>query len=434
MTYADDQFNSAAAQLYEKRLKKTNAGTVQDTPANVVMYLEGEDCFRGLLAMDQFLHRICKLKAPPWDSPGVDWTETDMALLRVYLSERHGALFSLMNIEHAVLRVANNRSYHPVRDYLDALEWDGEARIQYWLGAYLDATRGADEALRDYLYTVGPMWLIAAVARIYEPGCKFDNVLILEGEQGVGKSTALAILGGEWFSDTPFRIGEKDGFQSLQGNWIVELAELENFSGVDSSRAKAFFSSAEDDYRPSYGRRNQKFARQCVFAGTTNQREYLKDSTGNRRYWPVHVHKLDRDALARDRGQLWAEACTAYRGGLPYFLRPDDPRWQSFKLEQELREVGDPWETAIGNWLANRDSFLKARFTLFDVLERALMVDVNRMDRRAMSTRVGIILNRLGWDKRRDSTRAGRASGGYFYVERVRPAENPDRGRTQKDE
>lgn len=423
MTYADEQFSAAAAQLYEKRLKKSNNGAVQDTPHNVVLYLEGEECFRDMLAMDQFLHRIVKRKPTPWTSPGVDWTETDMALLRVWLSEKHGANFGLMNIEHAVLKVANSRSFHPVREYLDQLEWDGEERIQYWLGSYLDATRGANDLLKEYLYTVGPMWLIAAIARIYEPGCKFDNVMILEGEQGAGKSTALAILGGDWFSDTPFRIGEKDGFQSLQGNWIVELAELENFSGVDSSRAKAFFSSSEDDYRPSYGRRNQKFARQCVFAGTTNQREYLKDSTGNRRYWPVRANKLDRLALARDRDQLWAEACHRYRAGQAYYLKPDDPRWQTFKLEQELREVGDPWEAAIEKWLGSRDRFAYQQFTLFDVLENALMVDINRMDKRAMSTRVGIILNRLGFDKKRDSTRSGRAAGGYFYVERVRPAE-----------
>lgn len=431
MSHADEEYKAAASQLYEKRLKRSQAGAVQDTPHNVVLFLEGEECFRDMLAMDQFLHRIVKRKPPPWPSPGVDWTETDMALLRVYLSEKHGATFAQINIEHGVLRVANQRSFHPVREYLEGLTWDGEPRLEYWLGSYLDATRHADDTLRQYVYTVGPMWLTAAVARIFEPGCKFDNVLILEGEQGVGKSTALAILGGDWFSDTPFKIGEKDGFQALQGNWLVELAELENFSGVDSSRAKAFFSSAEDDYRPSYGRRNQKFARQCVFAGTTNQREYLKDSTGNRRYWPVRVHKLDREGLARDRDQLWAEACTAYRSGAAYYLKADDPRWLTFRLEQELREVGDPWEAAIESWLRTRDAFLQERFTLFDVLERALMVDVNRMDRRAMATRVGIILNRLGFDKRRDSTRSGRAAGGYYYVERVRPTQNPAEGRAQ---
>lgn len=421
MTHAEDAFEGAVAKHYPKLLRRTNADGVRDEPYNVLLYLQGEEALRELLAMDQFMHRIVKLRVPPWPSAGAEWSEHDTVMLRLYLAEQFSANFSTVNVEHAVIRAATDQAYHPVREYLEALTWDGTERVPYWLGAYLDATRGASDDLRGYIYTVGRMWLVAAVARVFEPGCKFDNVLILEGPQGVGKSTALAILGGEWFTDTPFRIGEKDSYQALQGKWLVELPELENFSGVDASRAKAFFSSGQDNYRPSYGRRNQVFPRQCVFAGTTNQGEYFKDSTGNRRYWPVRVHRLDREAIACDRDQLWAEAVHLYRQGARFHLAADDPLWAVFAAEQELREVCDPWELAIRDWLASPDRFAREDFTLYDVLHWALGVDVNRMDRRSMAVRVGMILSRLGYSKHKATTREGRRNGGYFYRKRVSP-------------
>lgn len=421
MSRADEAYSAAAAQLYTKQLRANQRGQTADDPYNVVLYLTGEDALRNLIALDEFSHRIVKRRAPPWRSPGDDWTESDMNLLRVYLTQHFGCLFSVQNIEHAVLEVANRAAFHPVRDYLESLTWDGTERVPYWLGVYLDATRAVPDVTREYIYAVSRMWMIAAVARVYEPGCKFDNVLILEGEQGAGKSTALAILGGEWFTDTPFRIGEKDGYQALQGRWIIELPELENFSGVDSSRAKAFFSSREDNFRPPYGRRNQEFPRQCAFAGTTNQLEYLKDATGNRRYWPVRVNRLDRDALTRDRDQLWAEAAHRYHAGEPFHLPPDDPAWAVFNDEQAMREVADPWEIAIRNWRASPDGFLKDQFTLHDALHYGLGVDTNRMDQRAMATRVGKILHRLGYAKIRGSTREDRARGVFYYRKRDTP-------------
>jgi putative DNA primase/helicase len=420
MSHADDAFASAVAELWPTRLKKTEAGTVKDDPFNVSLYLSGEEHLRDMLAMDRFSHRIAKRREPPWHSDSVEWSETDAVLLRVYLAERYSASFSLQNVEHAVVHVASKSTVHPVHDYLESLEWDGQPRLDTWLAFYLDAIHYASSSQLEYIYLVGRLWLIAAVARVYEPGCKFDNVLILEGDQGVGKSTALGILAGAWFMDTPFRIGDKDAYQALPGNWIVELAELENFSGVESSRAKAFFSSATDTFRPSYGRRTQEFRRQCVFAGTTNQLEYLKDSTGNRRYWPVRCHRLLRDELIEDRDQLWAEAFKAYRAGSVYHVPRGDPLWAVIEDEQRSRELGDPWETAIARWLDAPDQFLFESFTLHDVLERALGVDTHSMHRRDHATRVGSILHRLGYIKRKATTRAERAAGkgAYFYVKR----------------
>lgn len=412
MTVADEAFKAAVSELWPQRLKKTANGLICDDPFNVALYLDNEDALRGMLALDAFSHRIIKRRPPPWASESVDWSDTDAVLLRVYLAEKHGAAFSLQNCEHGVIYTASKYAAHPVREYLRGLTWDGQPRLDTWIAYYLDAIHYAAEHQKEYIYLIGRLWMIAAVARVFEPGCKFDNVLILEGDQGIGKSTAFSILAGPWFHDTPFRIGDKDAYQQLPGQWIVELAELENFSGVESSRAKAFFSSGTDRFRPSYGRHPVEFRRQCVFGGTTNQLEYLKDSTGNRRYWPVRCHRLLADELQEDRDQLWAEAFDRYQAGAAWHIPREHALGPVFDEEQRSRELDDPWETAIERWTDGR----REAFTLHDVLQWALGVDTHSMHRRDHATRVGVILHKLGYVKKKATTREGRARGGYFYV------------------
>lgn len=412
VTVADEAYRAAVAELWHQRLKRSATGVIVDDPYNVALFLDHEETLRGMLALDAFSQRIIKRRPPPWVSGAIDWSDTDAVMLRVYLIEKHGASFTLQNCEHGVLYNATKYSAHPVREYLSGLKWDGEPRLDTWIAYYLDAIHYAAEHQKEYIYLIGRLWMIAAVARVFEPGCKFDNVLILEGDQGIGKSTAFSILAGPWFHDTPFRIGDKDALQSIPGRWITELAELENFSGVESSRAKAFFSSATDRYRPSYGKLMQEFPRQCVFGGTTNQLEYLKDSTGNRRYWPVRCHKLLRDELSEDRDQLWAEAFARYQEGAAWHIPRDHVLTEVFEEEQRSRELDDPWEIAIERWIDDR----RDGFTLHDVLLLALSVDTHSMHRRDHATRVGSILHKLGFIKKKATTRAGRARGGYYYV------------------
>ncbi len=236
---------------------------------------------------------------------------------------------------------AHERAFNPVRDYLDGLKWDGALRIEKWLSTYLGAE------LTMYTRAIGRMFLIAAVARIYDPGCKADYVVVLEGRQGSGKSRACAALGGPWFSDSlPDVSRDKEAAQYLRGKWIIEISELSAIRRAEAEALKSFISRPIERYRPPYGRIEVIEPRQCVFVGTTNQSTYLSDETGGRRFWPVKVGQINVDALAADRDQLFAEAVAAYRAGDEWWPSPEFER-KYIKTEQEARFEEDPWESEI---------------------------------------------------------------------------------------
>jgi predicted P-loop ATPase len=234
---------------------------------------------------------------------------------------------------------------------------------------------------------------------------KMDNVLIFEGLQGQGKSTVLAILSNPWFTDTPLVLGDKDSFQQMQGVWMIELAELDSFNRADHTRAKQFFGSQIDRYRPSYGRMTQTFPRQCVFAGTTNQAEYLRDATGNRRYWPVKCTGVDAQALRRDRDQLWAEAFVAYSGGEKWW--PSNTHTPLFEDQQEKRFDVDVWEALIDQWLC---ATTKPRVMMHEIMAEALCLEASQM-KPPEQKRVGQIMAHLGWVKVRARVAGGRETG-----------------------
>ena len=220
-----------------------------------------------------------------------------------------------MTVSRSVGAVAREITVHPVRDHLGALAWDGVPRIETWACRYL----GAEDTA--FNRSVGALWLISAVARIFRPGVKADHMLVLEGPQGARKSTALKILAGEdWFTDELPDLGSKDAAMHMQGVWIIEIAELDAIGKAEVSRIKAFLTRTTDRFRPPYGRYTIEVPRQCVFAGTVNPDTYLRDETGNRRFWPVRCGTIDIDALARDRDQLWAEAVARFRAGAIWWL------------------------------------------------------------------------------------------------------------------
>ena len=197
----------------------------------------------------------------------------------------------------------------------------------------------------------GSRWMISAVARIMQPGAKVDHMLILEGPQGAKKSSALKVLAGaEWFTDELAEIGSKDAAQQMRGIWIIEIAELDAIGRAEVSRIKAFLTRTTDRYRPPYERYVVEVPRQCVFAGSVNPDTYLRDETGNRRFWPVRCGRIDLDALRRDRDQLWAEAVARYREGAIWWL--DEPELiAEVKAEQDQRYHADAWDSRIDRWL-----------------------------------------------------------------------------------
>jgi hypothetical protein len=250
-------------------------------------------------------------------------------------------------VSRAVGAVARELRIHPVRDWLDTLRWDDTPRIATLTSAYLGAEPTALH------HTIGALWLISAVARIYRPGVKADHMLILEGPQGARKSTAIKVLAGEdCFTDELPELGSKDAALHMQGIWIVEIAELDAIGRADVSRIKAFLTRTTDRFRPPYGRYTVEVPRQCVFAGSVNPDTYLRDETGNRRFWPLRCGTIDIAALARDRDQLWAEAVYRFREGAIWWI--DDPALLADAREaQDRRYQSDAWDARIDRWLTH---------------------------------------------------------------------------------
>jgi predicted P-loop ATPase len=338
---------------WTKALLRSGGGAVRKCAANVVSILVQDERWAGVLAYDEFAGEVVSTRAPPWDESDApasrgagSWTDQDTTRACAWLSRHHNLDVSGAMLLEAVAVAAHRNSIHPVRDYLRALAWDGQGRIDEWLVDLCGAERGS------YARIVGAKFLIAAVARVMRPGCKVDTTLVLEGAQGAKKSSALAALAGrdEWFLETGADLGTKDSYQALRRKWIVELSELDSLSRAEVSRVKAFLSARIDTYRPSYGRATIDFPRACVFVGTTNSEQYLKDETGGRRFWPVAIARVDLEGLRAVRDQLWAEARVRFEAGEAWHIT-DAQDEKLVAAEADARYVADPFEGAIARWL-----------------------------------------------------------------------------------
>jgi predicted P-loop ATPase len=280
--------------------------------------------------------------------------------------------------------------YHPVREYLAQLTWDGVPRLATWMATYL----GAEQS--PYSEAVGTIVLIAAVRRIRRPGAKFDTVLVLEGPQGSGKSSAVQILAGpENFSDQDvLALDPKTQIEALEGVWIFEIGELSGISRADTNKVKAFVSRSTDRGRPAYGRFKENRPRQSIFIGTSNDDQYLRDATGNRRFWPVRTTNIDTDGLRRDRDQLWAEAAHRDNEGASIVL----PRglWADAGAEQDQRLERDPWLDELvdlgGPQVGDYD-----RVTSKELLADYLEIPPERQQPHLLK-RLANVMKQLGWD------------------------------------
>lgn len=396
-------------------------GALEDCRENVYLILTQHPAWAGVVAWDDFARRVVKRRPTPTGGEPGEWKSEDDLDLGLWMAQRTRLLVKGEGtITAGVSMAAARAKFHPVREHLDSLSaWDGVERLAFWLEECLGATAGSAE----YLRIVGRLFLVGLVARVMQPGVKWDYMPILEGPQGKGKSTALRLLGGEWFADTPLRLGDKDAYMALDGVWLYEVGEMDSFNRAETTAVKAFVTTQVDHYREPYARRTIDRPRQVAFAGTTNQGEYLKDTTGNRRFFPIRLTgPLDLDKLAAWRGQLLAEALHVFRSDAR--LHPTrEEEAQYIRPEQEAREIVDPWLYKLQDYLEDPERRLLAEFTSLELLVEGIGLEVEKIDNnRGAATRIGNLMARLGWRKSRRST--GRREWVYIRPGAAPVAEN----------
>jgi putative DNA primase/helicase len=362
---------------------------------------------------------VCNGRALGISGPRL-WEDADSVAVQMFLQRSCLPKIGRVRIDAALrFHAMKFGSYHPIRRYLDELQWDGKLRLDTLAVDYWGASTSVQPAA--YLTAVAPAWLISAVARVYDPGCQADHVIILEGDQGIKKSSALRILvGDQYFSDSlPSDLGHKDARDHLRGKWVIELSELAQCGRSEVETIKAFITRRVEQYRPAYGRHEVSIPRQCVFAGTTNRSEYLVDQTGNRRFWPIKCGTIELAALERDRDQIWAEVARRYRDGHPWHLKSSVEAFAH--AETTKRAASEPWLPLVVQALELvTDDIPPVGDTIApgELLER---MDIRKEQRNAQSAaRVGSILEHLGWERGR---RHG--SRGQLFMAPVREQKAP---------
>lgn len=400
---------------WAKLLRRNAEGFITRDAGNAALLLANLEEWRGCLEYDSFADRmrwvrpVPDLHGLPAPKPGDELADHHVLYVHHWLAKLRGIAFTKQAIQDALELAAKANERHPLRDWLASLQWDRKPRAATWLTRYLGAP---DD---PYTHAVGRWWLISAVARIFSPGCQADHLVVLQGGQGAGKSTAARILGGEFFLANLPDITNKDAAAVLQGHWIVEIGELDAFRGAAGTRVKDWVTRTVDSFRPAYGRFTIRRSRSSVFIGTTNEEHFLLDATGARRFWPVTVSTLAREELQSDRAQIWAEAKHYYDAGEPWW--PSEDLAPAIHAAQEERYVGDEWERRIEVWAKAREPF-----TIGDVLGGCLGLEPGKWER-AAQTRVGNCLRRLGWTARQ--TREGEARVRRYYQVGAYPTSEP---------
>lgn len=368
---AAEDFDEEDPDAWKKKLEYEDKSLqLKNTLRNLTLILENDPNLRDIV-FNQHLDGMEIKGDVPWKHPSKFWRDADDAQLISYVDENYGT-FSQRNFDIAVAKVTDDRSYHPIREFLQALpEWDKVKRVDTLLIDYLGA------ADNKYVRAVTRKTLCAAACRVLNPGCKFDTMLVLNGSQGIGKSTLIAKLGGEWFSDSLSLNDTKDktAAEKLQGYWILEIGELAGLRKAEVETLRSFLSRQNDIYRASFGKRTTPHPRQCVFFGTTNAESgYLRDTTGNRRFWPVKTpgggSKHSWDVTQEDVLQIWAEVMHYVKAGEKLYL---DPEVEALaKAEQREAMESDEREGLVREYL---EALLPDNWDDMDTFERRNFLD-----------------------------------------------------------
>lgn len=365
-------------------LELSDRGTPHPNLDNATRILERHPAALGRFWFDEFLGRVLTTWGDDESEPR-EWSDSDDVRLALWMQRTMCiGKMAVGTARDAVTAVAMQNVRNECVEWIRAQRWDGVPRLHQFLALGF----GAEQT--PYTEAVGRCWMVSIVARALNPGCKVDTMPVFEGAQGARKSSGLEALASKrWFAEAAESVMSKDFFQTLQGKLLVEIAEMDTFSRAEVAAVKRVITCKVDRYRAPYGRRAEDHPRMCVFAGTTNEDEYLRDATGARRFWPVACGEVDTAWLTKWRGQLFAEAVALYDRGTPWWDVPTEDA----KREQEARRVGDEWERVITDWLIG-----KSEVNIGDLLKDALGIDADCWDK-ATQMRAAGIMKSLGWNR-----------------------------------
>lgn len=381
---------------WQTQLDCTQSGP-RSSLQNAVKVLRLDPIWRSeRLWYDEFLDRVLIA-----NSPAREWNDRDDSRVALYMQEQVGMLTASSTlVREAVHVVADERTRHCVRDWLVGLEWDGIERIALALEDHWGA-QIMDGQPSDYVRAASENFFIGMIARVFQPGCQLDTMIVFEGSEGINKSSSLRILGGEWQSTGHESVQTKDFFEVLRGKWLIEISEMDAFSRAEQTRIKSVISTPVDRYRPSYGRSARDYPRQCVFVGTTNKDEWGNDETGLRRYWPIRCGAINLESLKLAREQMFAEAVSKYKAGAKWWEMPG-----SAKDVQADRQSQDVWTQDVVEW--TDASPRKTEITIADVLKNAIKKDVEKRGK-LDEMRIARVLTLNGWKKHREMRNGCRA-------------------------
>lgn len=349
---------------WQNLLELDKRGNIKDTLDNMVLILDNDENLKSIV-FNSHRNNIDVRGKLPWEQVKKGWNDSDIASLKVYISKIYG-IYSPTKTKDGITAVAAKRSYHPIKEYLEGLpQWDGQSRVDNLLIDYF----GAENS--PYTKSVIKKTMVAAVARIYNPGTKFDHVLILNGPQGIGKSTFFYKLAGQWFSDslTITDMKDKSGAEKLQGYWILELGELAGMRKTEVETVKSFISREDDKYRVSYGVCVENHPRQCIIVGSTNaENGFLRDITGNRRFWPVRIRgnskKKAWNISKEEVNQIWAESLMLYKNGEKLYLENEE---ESMAIREQINAMeNDDREGIVRTYLDTLLPETWEKMTLFE--------------------------------------------------------------------
>lgn len=357
-----------------EKLETTKNGKNLNTINNIIIILKNDPNLKGKIAFNEFTQRPMLTGKTPWAKNPKIWGDEDDANLRNYIEKVYG-IKGEKPIKDAWTIVLYENMFHPIRDYIRGIEWDRNKRVETLFIDYL----GAEDS--DYIRKVTKCTLVGAVERVFEPGAKFDTAIVLIGAQGKGKTEIVKRLGGEWFNNSLTTFKGKEAYEQLQGSWIIELGELEAMRNIDLNTVKHFMTKTEDNFRGAYARHVKCNKRQCIFIGTSNTYDFLKDPTGDRRFYPIDLDKTEitksifKDLTKEEIGQIWAEAYYLYKKGEKSYIS-DEAILHIAKKEQQGHREDSPFQGLIENYLS---ILLPERWKNMTIPERIKYLnDVNR--------------------------------------------------------